>query len=131
MSDTSAYPGSTCIAYDREEEANETVSEVLENIASDSPRLLKDTVTRMVNSIASALGLCDEDEEMHDVDSDDNASLDDGVGGMDKFQAPQIAQQTAALKRDFLEVVAADWKPGVFRFGSDFGASILFSERQR
>lgn len=120
FTDTSAYPSSMCVAYDQEADAHETVSEVLENLASEPPKPLKDTVIRLVNSIASALGLCDEDEEMNDADSDDNISLDDGVGGMNNYQAPEIAQQTAALKRDFLEVVAADWKPGVFRFGSDF-----------
>jgi ubiquitin-conjugating enzyme E2 Q len=121
--DTSSYPQEhTCFAYDQESDGNETVSEVLESLSSSSAKPLKETILRMVGSISSALGLC-EDEDMEDG-TEDNISVDSE--GMDQYQASHVAQQTLALKRDFLEVVAADWRPGLIRFGSnEFGVSLL------
>jgi hypothetical protein len=67
-----------------------------------------------------------------DVDGadDDESSMEDAFseGGMDEFQATHVAQQTAALKKDFLEIVAYEWRPGLVRFGSnEFGMSPLTS----
>ncbi|KAG8830025.1 hypothetical protein FRC17_005567 [Serendipita sp. 399] len=103
-------------AYDQQDDAHETVSEVLENVSSSSAKPLKDTISRLVKSISSALGLCEDDDEMEEAedDSDDDdghASLDGE--GMEIFQHKDVAHQMAALKRDFLEIVAADWKPGL------------------
>jgi ubiquitin-conjugating enzyme E2 Q len=121
--DTSSYPQEhTCFAYDQESDGNETVSEVLESLSSSSAKPLKETILRMVGSISSALGIC-EDEDMEDG-TDDNVSVDSE--GMDQYQATHVAQQTLALKRDFLEVVAADWRPGLIRFGSnEFGMLLI------
>lgn len=131
--DTSAYPKEhTCFAYDQSDEANETVSEVLETVSSYPPKSLKDTTQKLVLVIASALGLIDDDVEMEDDDEDDHdIDMDaDGDGDID-FKATHIAQQTAALKQDFLEVVAADWRPGLVRFGSnEFGKFFIFHSLQ-
>ncbi|KAG8837202.1 hypothetical protein FRC18_009828 [Serendipita sp. 400] len=124
ITDTSSYPSEhTCLAYDQQDDAHETVSEVLENVSSSSAKPLKDTVVRLVNSVASALGFRDDeddedDEEMEvdDEEDDGHASLDGE--GMELFHHKDLAQQMVALKRDFLEVVAADWRPGLVRFGS-------------
>lgn len=123
--DTSLYPKEhTCFAYDQESDAHETVSEVLENVSSASPKPLKDTIVRLVTTMGAALGYIDDEmDEDGDDDDDDGMSLGtDGAG--DTYQAPQMAEQTLALKKDFLEVVAADWRPGLIRFGSnEFGKS--------
>lgn len=83
-------------------------------------------------TIASALGLIDDDVEMDD-DEDEDEDNDVGMdadGDVDEFKATHVAQQTAALKQDFLEVVAADWRPGLIRFGSnEFGELVLARHR--
>jgi hypothetical protein len=66
-----------------------------------------------------ALGYIDDEME---EDDDDGVSINTDGNEMDEFQATHQAQQTAALKKDFLEIVAADWRPGLIRSGSnEFG----------
>lgn len=99
------------------------MTELLETVASIPPKTLKETITRLVHNMANALGYGDEDDDMnYDDDVDDIANTKtDGVG-VDNFQATHTTYQIAALKNDFLEVVAADWRPGVIRMGvNDFG----------
>lgn len=122
--DTSSYPKDhTCYAYSEgSDDAHETVAEVLENVASASAKPLKETITRLVNALASALGLCDDD--MNDEDDEDDPVDEDHYGHEidDVYQAPEMAQQTTALRKDFVESVAYGLRPGLVRFGcNEFG----------
>jgi ubiquitin-conjugating enzyme E2 Q len=119
FADTSVYPtGHTCYAFAQDDDVHETVTNVLENLSSSSSKPLKDTLTRLVISLGSALGFIDdEDEEMEETQS----SGDDDDFGVteDTYGAAHIAEQTKALKRDFIEVVANSFRPGLVRFGSN------------
>ena len=119
FADTSAYPtGHICYAFAQDDDVHETVTNVLENLSSSSSKPLKDTLTRLVTSLGSALGFIeDEDEEMEETQSSGD---DDDFGAIeDTYGAAHIAEQTKALKRDFIQIVAHGFRPGLVRFGSN------------
>jgi len=119
FADTSSYPTEhTCYAFAQDDDVHETVTNVLETLSSSSSRPLKETLTRLVTSLGSALGFIDEeDEEMEETQTDPG---DDDFGVIeDTYGAAHVAEQTKALKRDFIEIVANSFRPGLVRFGSN------------
>ncbi|KAF9007058.1 hypothetical protein BDQ17DRAFT_1351337 [Cyathus striatus] len=135
ISDPSEYPKShSCFGYSPDADSPR-VSEVLEDIASESPRPIRDTIERLLKSLSKVLiikkpTVADESESEMDEDGSSMAADDYEVfSDLGEFHGEgskvEEHDKLAALQRDFVEVVASSYRPGFVRVsGDDFVLSV-------
>ncbi|KAG6911970.1 hypothetical protein DXG01_000218 [Tephrocybe rancida] len=104
------------------------ISDVLDNVASDSPRTIQDTIQKILGSLAKGRNRVNPinglDSQEVDIDDDDNSTGD--YEALDQFEAFGNGS-TADVKKldlqklqnDFVETVATNYRPGVLHFADD------------
>ncbi|EJD40876.1 hypothetical protein AURDEDRAFT_115746 [Auricularia subglabra TFB-10046 SS5] len=127
VTDTSSYPNDhsyICFALD---DIPPDLLPVVEAIGTYPSKPLDATLTRILRSLAlAASGQTSQDEDSQSLQDDGSEA---GVEGLDAYDedymfisqnsGPDDSAIQSALKRDFLEVVAAGYQPGLIRFGGD------------
>lgn len=126
ISDTSEYPNHHtffCFAQDSDPPAY--VSQVVESVVDQGSATIEQVVTKILQSIGKKLGKSaanghahhhsdDEGEEDEEMDYD---AYDDDM--MELSADPKTNEYAHHLQRDFNEIVAADFRPGLIRLSAD------------
>ncbi|THH00560.1 hypothetical protein EW026_g1985 [Hermanssonia centrifuga] len=126
VSDTSEYPGSHnyfCFAQD--EDVSPRILDVIETIPDEGPRSIEDILKKLLTLFAKKLATNgrqpesdDEDsygEDDEDMDGYDAHYDDDDFGMIPSDQNSDI--KMSFLHRDFNEIVACGYRPGLTRLG--------------
>ncbi|KAF8641742.1 hypothetical protein AX16_009819 [Volvariella volvacea WC 439] len=134
VSDTSDYPKNhSCFCYCSDEGASPKVVEALESISQASPRPIATTVQKLLTILHGALrkgmaGGHAQFSQTAESDDDDSEAEDYVMSDDDHFVKPAISMSAidrSLLQRDFIEVVATGYRPGLITFSSDdFGLCI-------
>ncbi|KXN88395.1 hypothetical protein AN958_07377 [Leucoagaricus sp. SymC.cos] len=134
ISDTTEYPRShTLFCYALDGEISSRVQEVLEEFATEPSRPVRDTLLILLSRVSRAVGLrapqlmfasndSGEDTEEAEDDDEDYAILsdDEGAYNIGSFTVVPTNQcDLSVLQRNFLETVAADYRPGFIRHSSE------------
>ncbi|KAJ3535766.1 hypothetical protein NM688_g6931 [Phlebia brevispora] len=130
MKDTSEYPNSHYfICFAQDEEVPTYILNVIDTIADQGARpiddILKTILTLLAKKVAangkgvydSDVEVDEEDYEDLDVDMSDDEHYDEHLGIANTGRDNQSKLQSSFLTRDFVEIVAAEYHPGVVRFG--------------
>ncbi|KAL1741628.1 hypothetical protein HDZ31DRAFT_45014 [Schizophyllum fasciatum] len=124
VSDPSDYPkGHSFFSYCPDGGPPDLFREILDDLATASPRPIATTIERLVTQMADIM----DPSAASDNSDDDEDDADDGDIDYDAFDydvpAPATnvnkRQQMLALQRDFLECIASGYTPGIERFSAD------------
>ncbi|TFK72251.1 hypothetical protein BDN72DRAFT_836432 [Pluteus cervinus] len=138
VSETSDYPDSHSIFCYSDDSLSGPLQSVIEDVASGSPKPLRDTISSLVTKIAKSLSkkpptrqdsMQSEDVDMEDDDDDgDEAAYltDDDDFGLAGARDLQKLRHDV-LQRDFIDIVGTGYRPGFLSYhGDDFGISISY-----
>ncbi|XP_006456406.1 hypothetical protein AGABI2DRAFT_77738 [Agaricus bisporus var. bisporus H97] len=133
VSDTTDYPKShsfLCYASS-DEEIPARVQAVIEEFASEKSHIIRDTVLLLLARVSKALGLhsnhieSDNGEETEEAEDDEDEDFlmfsdDDEIYNAGPFSTASANKcDMTLLQRDFLEIVAAEYRPGFIKHHFD------------
>ncbi|KII84929.1 hypothetical protein PLICRDRAFT_116954 [Plicaturopsis crispa FD-325 SS-3] len=138
VSDTSEYPDHhTFFAYSPDADLPAKIQDLVEAISSEPPRPIEDTVEKFLHSVSKVTNPdthTKQELRTHQLDDEESDGADDDDDGayeayddLDYFAGPSSKSmlQLPRLQRDFVETVAAGYRPGFIRFGADnFSVSV-------
>ncbi|KIM73751.1 hypothetical protein PILCRDRAFT_99249 [Piloderma croceum F 1598] len=123
VSDPSEYPDHHTFYAFSTSDAPSHIGQVVEDVSSGKSRSIKKTFEDFLSAIHKASREDDDGEADAEADAYDAYDEDDNEFGASRFAHSTLRPKK--LQYDFLEVVAAGYRPGLIRFGvDDFSLSI-------
>ncbi|KAI0795943.1 hypothetical protein C8Q75DRAFT_846922 [Abortiporus biennis] len=129
VSDTSEYPKDhSFFAYAQDEDPPADIEHVTETIADSLPCSIEEIMRKMLDTIAKKIAARkaksrqiiveqESDEEMYEDEDEDYEAYEPEDFGLSSVEKNELEIQY--LQRDFNEIVAAEYRPGLIRLGGD------------
>ncbi|KAL0948368.1 hypothetical protein HGRIS_010950 [Hohenbuehelia grisea] len=126
VSDTSDYPKNhTCFGAAADGEITARLERVLESISSNAAQPLRNLASGLLLSIASAMdtGARKQPASLNDLSDDGSDEEYEGYDYDEDISTSTVASSNRhyflRLQRDFVDIVASDYRPGFIQFGDD------------
>ncbi|TFK43105.1 hypothetical protein BDQ12DRAFT_165045 [Crucibulum laeve] len=126
ISDTSEYPSShSCFGYSPDPDISARLQDVVENIASQSSRPLRETLEKLLSSVAKAISMSKQKARAHESETEEEEEEEEDYTyhDFDDFDTTDATVHMdvvmTRLKQEFIEIVGTAYRPGLIRLGGD------------